>query len=612
MHSRSNVSLLASTSRLRRRRGSSAAAANPNTNLEAAAQPATAASMCRFTGTFVDPSHEPVFAAQLFRMTYPTYVLLMAFMVTYCAWNVLVVPDIRAFWVVNGSVNGLGLLCRVLLHRNGRHDPVRSQWMGSSAWILLAALYTAAGTVNLMVAPVATCEAFVRTKYTYPFVHLCLILVNSTIGLGFACKFALIAMILIAKCVVWIATCHDPELDPWLVCTMGVIVLGSATTHTAELFLRRSYAEKVQAKMQEQQSRSEAAARGRQLEVVKVRNEQLQAEKERLMYDMQRRGHPIDDDNRSAIRRGLQAGPDQPHHPGTSPSEVGGPAPSGSPPPSLPPGPPSSTADSSSTAPPPDQGLTEGAGARCNRVEIGASPPVSEAPSLWEVEEALAHLIGDEEMVLGLQSSLSPPSAQAGEADLTTRLQLRQTDFLLSLDVGEHVPKPANVADVAVVQPRVIHVQPRVIAHRVQEAVDSRPQGQGVKRERQESRLLVGTPVMGPPVAPSCCDQLPGSLDHVQGSRTSRQQALHVARQSLRITSTEFEIFQICCALAIALGSVRTELGTIKAVHAVLLLLDRPGMSDKEAYTYTGASMSNFKKWRKRVLHAQLGWSPPP
>jgi hypothetical protein len=612
MHSRSNVSLLASTSRLRRRRGSSAAAANPNTNLEAAAQPATAASMCRFTGTFVDPSHEPVFAAQLFRMTYPTYVLLMAFMVTYCAWNVLVVPDIRAFWVVNGSVNGLGLLCRVLLHRNGRHDPVRSQWMGSSAWILLAALYTAAGTVNLMVAPVATCEAFVRTKYTYPFVHLCLILVNSTIGLGFACKFALIAMILIAKCVVWIATCHDPELDPWLVCTMGVIVLGSAATHTAELFLRRSYAEKVQAKMQEQQSRSEAAARGRQLEVVKVRNEQLQAEKERLMYDMQRRGHPIDDDNRSAIRRGLQAGPDQPHHPGTSPSEVGGPAPSGSPPPSLPPGPPSSTADSSSTAPPPDQGLTEGAGARCNRVEIGASPPVSEAPSLWEVEEALAHLIGDEEVVLGLQSSLSPPSAQAGEADLTTRLQLRQTDFLLSLDVGEHVPKPANVADVAVVQPRVIHVQPRVIAHRVQEAVDSRPQGQGVKRERQESRLLVGTPVMGPPVAPSCCDQLPGSLDHVQGSRTSRQQALHVARQSLRITSTEFEIFQICCALAIALGSVRTELGTIKAVHAVLLLLDRPGMSDKEAYTYTGASMSNFKKWRKRVLHAQLGWSPPP
>ena len=87
---------------------------------------------------------------------------------------------------------------------------------------------------------------------------------------------------------------------------MGVIVLGSAATHTAELFLRRSYAEKVQAKMQEQQSRSEAAARGRQLEVVKVRNEQLQAEKERLMYDMQRRGHPIDDDNRSVIRRGLQ------------------------------------------------------------------------------------------------------------------------------------------------------------------------------------------------------------------------------------------------------------------------------------------------------------------
>ena len=562
------------------------------------------------TGAFVDPAHESGFAAQLFRMAYPTHALLMALLFTYCTWNALLEPDLQAYWVVSGWA-GLGLLCRVHLHRTGRHDPVRSQWMGSWAWMLLTALNIAAGMVSVMVAPAAACEVFVQAKYMIPFVYLSVVLINGTHGLGFACKFALIAMALI-DCVVKVATCHDRELDPWIVCTMGAVVLGSAATHTAELFLRRSYAEKVQAKMQEQQSRSEAAARGRQLEVVKVRNEQLQAEKERLMYDMQRRGHPIDDDNRSAIRRGLQAGPDQPHHPGTSPSEVGGPAPSGSPPPSLPPGPPSSTADSSSTAPPPDQGLTEGAGARCNRVEIGASPPVSEAPSLWEVEEALAHLIGDEEVVLGLQSSLSPPSAQAGEADLTTRLQLRQTDFLLSLDVGEHVPKPANVADVAVVQPRVIHVQPRVIAHRVQEAVDSRPQGQGVKRERQESRLLVGTPVMGPPVAPSCCDQLPGSLDHVQGSRTSRQQALHVARQSLRITSTEFEIFQICCALAIALGSVRTELGTIKAVHAVLLLLDRPGMSDKEAYTYTGASMSNFKKWRKRVLHAQLGWSPPP
>ena len=81
---------------------------------------------------------------------------------------------------------------------------------------------------------------------------------------------------------------------------MGVIVLGSATTHTAELFLRRSYAEKVQAKILELQ--------------LEERNEQLKAEKERLLYDMQRRSRPLDDnDDRNAIRRGLLlAGSSQP------------------------------------------------------------------------------------------------------------------------------------------------------------------------------------------------------------------------------------------------------------------------------------------------------------
>jgi hypothetical protein len=193
-----------------------------------------------------------------------------------------------------------------------------------------------------------------------------------------------------------------------------------------------------------------------------------------------------------------------------------------------------------------------------------------------DVEEVMTDLMGDEELVLELQSPLSAPSAQA---------------------------KPARVADVAVVG----------VISQVQEAVpvDSRPQGQQTKRERQEFRLAVGTPV-GPPVAPSCCGQLPGSLDHGQGSRTPRQQALHVARQSLQITSTEFEIFQVCRTLALALGSVRTESGSIKAVHAVLLQLDRPGMSEKEAYTSTGASMSTFKKWRKRVQHVQLGLPPAP
>ena len=64
-------------------------------------------------------------------------------------------------------------------------------------------------------------------------------------------------------------------------------------------------------------------------------------------------------------------------------------------------------------------------------------------------------------------------------------------------------------------------------------------------------------------------------------------------------------------ALSLALGSVRTESGTVKAVHAVLLQMNRPEMSEQEAYTSTGASLSNFKKWRRRIQHAELDLPPP-
>ena len=49
----------------------------------------------------------------------------------------------------------------------------------------------------------------------------------------------------------------------------------------------------------------------------------------------------------------------------------------------------------------------------------------------------------------------------------------------------------------------------------------------------------------------------------------------------------------------------RMEVGTIRALHAVLLQLARPGMNDVEAYRSTGASRSNFTKWRRRVQHIQ-------
>ena len=164
------------------------------------------------------------------------------------------------------------------------------------------------------------------------------------------------------------------------------------------------------------------------------------------------------------------------------------------------------------------------------------------------------------------------------------------------------VSRADNVADVAV-------VQPRVVPHRAQ---DRPAQGSSGERQRQKPyqapahRWAERQTVFFP-----SCGQPPGSLYHGQGSGTPRQQALHVARQRMQISSTDAEIHQIARTLSLALGSARTESATIKAVHAVLLHLDRPGMSKKEAYTSTGASMSTFKKWQRRVRYAQLDLPPP-
>ena len=64
----------------------------------------------------------------------------------------------------------------------------------------------------------------------------------------------------------------------------------------------------------------------------------IQAEKERLLYDMQQRRGLDEDGERNAIRRGLRAGPSHDTSEATSL------------PPSLPPGPPSSTSSGSSTS----------------------------------------------------------------------------------------------------------------------------------------------------------------------------------------------------------------------------------------------------------------------
>ena len=104
----------------------------------------------------------------------------------------------------------------------------------------------------------------------------------------------------------------------------------------------------------------------------------------------------------------------------------------------------------------------------------------------------------------------------------------------------------------------------------------------------------------------------PTRLEAVQAdTMTPGQQALRVARQRIQTARADVEVCQVVRTLAIALGASRAETGTIKALHSVLLLLERPRMSCEEACASTGASRSNFTKWHRKVRHAQLD-SPPP
>ena len=78
---------------------------------------------------------------------------------------------------------------------------------------------------------------------------------------------------------------------------------------------------------------------------------------------------------------------------------------------------------------------------------------------------------------------------------------------------------------------------------------------------------------------------------------TVKEEALH----RIQLAHTDMEVFKVVNSLAVALGARRTEMGTVKALHAVLLQLVRPGISNAEACNATGASTSNFSKWRRQV-----------
>ena len=74
---------------------------------------------------------------------------------------------------------------------------------------------------------------------------------------------------------------------------------------------------------------------------------------------------------------------------------------------------------------------------------------------------------------------------------------------------------------------------------------------------------------------------------------------LHVALSGMQVAQTDTQVYKVVRTLAVALGATRAETGTIKALHAVLMQLVRPEMGDTDAYTSTGASRSNFTKWKR-------------
>lgn len=189
------------------------------------------------------------------------------------------------------------------------------------------------------------------------------------------------------------------------------------------------------------------------------------------MYDVQRRGQPLDDgDDRSALRRGLLAGPSEPYQraDSTGSSETGAPAPSDSPPASLPPGAPSSSAGKSSksgesgkgtgrssnaahgksTVPPPHWAELayrefHAAKAARSRTEQGVPPeaPPQARPPTWEELDA--------EYYAGIAKSAIEPrtaplaSAEAGRHGAPSSSQVSRTSTAAT-PAAPLPPRPAS------------------------------------------------------------------------------------------------------------------------------------------------------------------------
>ena len=137
--------------------------------------------------------------------------------------------------------------------------------------------------------------------------------------------------------------------------------------------------------------------------------------------------------------------------------------------------------------------------------------------------------------------------------------------------------------------------------------------GCGVTAAFTPSVAPTHTPTSSVPAAAS--HELAGSLGCSQSNTNcltsngvpTSEQALLIARRDILVAEGQIHVHRVVRTLGMALGATRMEVGSIRALHAVLLQQARPwpGMNDGEAYRSTGASRSNFAKWRRRVQHIQ-------
>ena len=510
--------------------------------------------MCPVTGAFTDPAHESAFASRLFRAAFPSHVFLMALCTATSTWVALqyyavwratqrgLVRSIvsQACWGIVVLGLALGLVGRVVIHR--MDDSVRSQRIGSWTWtaVLVLIVMVDLGTYSLVPqSSICAANHHLAANILLPLLSIAITLINASHGLCFVHKAALIGLMMV-DCLISYALCVISVEGA--LAYEALLVVGFVVMHLAEMRWRRSYVKK----QHERRLQNKEMQERRGLE---QRNEQLQTSNERLLYDMQHRGRPLDDDEeRSTIRRGLRAGGCQPKYTKPHSSEAGGPAPSDTPPPSMPPGAPSSTTSGS---------LGSGGG--------GGATMCDDASAVHVLVGADGSATRAEAAGLG---SASPSEMEAGRA-------------------------AEALADMA-------------MAGRVEETQ------QKVQQKGEQKRLLdvvqvdspaACVPAPAPAPAPDAMPTFEQALEEAR-HRPTPAQALEEARHLIEAAQTDAEVFQVVYPLAVALGAKRTETGTVKALHGVVLQLVRPGLSNAEACTAVGASMSNFCKWRRKI---QLG-----